>query len=125
MHIEHINISGPMDLLVKTKEFYCDVFSLVEGFRPGFSRAGFWLYSDGKPLIHLTESNEHFPDNMKQGCFDHFAFQVTGLEEILRKLSALDISYQIEHLREIGMTQIFLKDPTGTGVEANFVNEVL
>jgi len=122
MHIEHINISAPMDLLVKTKEFYCEIFDLVEGYRPDFSRAGFWLYAGSKPLIHLTESDEHFA-SAKQSYFDHFALQATGLQRMLSKLTTLEIEYQVDHLPEIGMTQLFLKDPAGTGVEANFINE--
>lgn len=124
MQIDHINISAPIDLLRETKDFYCTLFGLAEGHRPNFSRAGFWLYSDGKPLIHLTESNEHFA-TAKQGYFDHVAFQVTGLEEFLLKLKSLDISYYSDQLFEIGMTQLFFKDPTGTGVEANFLTESL
>ena len=122
MHIEHINISAPMSLLKTTKAFYYDVFGLVEGYRPNFTRAGFWLYSEGKPLIHLTESNERFP-NQTQGYLDHIAFQVTGLDDFLSKLNALSISFETDHLPEIGMTQLFFKDPTGIGVEVNFLNE--
>ncbi len=124
MHIEHINISAPMKLLIKTKAFYCEVFGLIEGYRPNFSRAGFWLYSDDKPLIHLTESNDHF-SNQTQGCLDHIAFQVTGLDEFVSKLKALSVNFEVDQLPDIGMTQIFFKDPAGIGVEVNFVNETL
>ena len=59
MHLDHINIAAPAELLAKTRDFYCDVIGLAEGFRPTFSRKGFWLYSKGKPIIHLVESLEH------------------------------------------------------------------
>ena len=123
MHIEHINISAPMELLIKTKEFYCNVFGLVDGHRPNFTRAGFWLYSDGKPLIHLTESDVDFQSNITQGYFDHFAFQLSGLEDFIANLQSLKIRYKIENVRETGMTQLFIKDPTGIGVEASFLGE--
>lgn len=122
MHIEHINISAPTELLERVKEFYCDLFNLVEGFRPTFTRAGYWLYADKSPLVHLTESNEHY-HNEKQGYLDHVTFQTTGLRKMLTKLEALGIEYETDQLDEIGMTQLFFKDPAGIGLEANFLNE--
>ena len=124
MHIEHFNISAPLELLERLKEFYCELFELEEGFRPPFSRAGYWLYSGGNALIHLTESIEHFPSE-KTSYFDHITFQLTGLKKLLEKLENLGIKYTTDHLPEIGMTQIFFKDPAGIGLEANFINERL
>lgn len=124
MHIEHINISAPMELLIKIKEFYCNIFEIEAGFRPNFSSNGYWLYFDGKAVIHLTHSNEHH-QNEKQGYFDHVAFQMKGLKMMIDRLKMLGISYTTDHLPEIGMTQIFFKDPSGTGVEVNFLNETL
>ncbi len=124
MHIDHINISAPTELLEKVKVFYCDVFGLQEGFRPNFKRNGFWLYADNNPIIHLTESNEHF-GNDRQGFLDHIAFQFTGLAAVLEKLNLLGVEYSIDHLSEIGMTQIFFNDPAGIGIEANFLAEKL
>lgn len=128
MHIEHINISAPVEILIKTRDFYCDVFGLVNGHRPNFKRAGFWLYSDGKPLIHLTESNltesnEDFQVNITQGYFDHFAFQLSGLGDFIANLESLKMTYKIEYLRETGVTQVFIRDPSGIGVEASFPGE--
>ena len=124
MHIDHINISAPMGLLQDVRDFYCDVLGFTEGFRPQFSRAGFWLYSEDKPLIHLFESEEHF-SNEKQGYFDHFALRATGITKVLQKLNDSDIKHRTNFLPDIGLTQIFCKDPSGTGVELNFVNELL
>ena len=87
MHIDHINISAPFELLQKVRDFYCQVFGLVDGFRPQFSKRGFWLYAEDKPIIHLFESSEHH-HNEKQGYFDHVAFQTTGLDSVLEKLDS-------------------------------------
>jgi catechol-2,3-dioxygenase len=124
MHIDHVNISAPRDLLLKVKDFYCDVLGLAEGFRPKFSKNGFWLYAEGKPIIHLVESLEHHR-NETQGFFDHFALQTTGLAKVIEKLDSIGTEYKTSHLPEIGLSQIFLKDPSGIGVELNFLNETL
>ena len=122
MHIEHFNISAPLSLLKQERDFFCEVFDLIEGFRPNFSSNGYWLYSGNKALVHLTESNEHFPHE-KQGCFDHIAFQVTGLSKLLGVLKKLSVEYTLDNLTEIGMSQVFFQSPSGVGLEANFLYE--
>ena len=108
MHLDHINIAAPAELLAKTRDFYCDVIGLSEGFRPTFSRKGFWLYSKGKPIIHLIESLEH-SQNEKKGYFDHFALQATGLGKVIEKLDEADISFRLSYLPEIDLSQVFFK----------------
>ena len=124
MQLDHINISAPAELLKKVRDFYCDVLGLKEGFRPNFSKDGFWLYSQDKAIIHLVVSSHHH-ENEKQGYFDHFALRTTGLAKVLEKLDAFNIEYTANHLPEISLTQIFCKDPAGTGVEISFLNEPL
>ena len=124
MHIDHINIAAPAELLLKVRSFYCDVIGLTDGFRPEFSRNGFWLYSEGKPIIHLIESLQHFR-NEKQGYFDHFALQATGLKKFIDKLEASGTSYKLSYLPDIDLSQVFCNDPCGTRVELNFPGESL
>ncbi len=64
-------------------------------------------------------------ENKKQGYFDHFALRTTGMAKVLEQLHAFSIEYRTSHLPEINLTQIFCKDPSGTGVEINFLNEPL
>jgi len=122
MQLDHININAPPDLLVEVRDFYCDVLDLAEGFRPMFSRKGFWLYSEGKPIVHLMESLDHHR-NEKQGYFDHFALRATGLTKLIAKLDAAGIGYKMSYLAETDLSQVFCKDPSGTGVEINFPGE--
>lgn len=124
MHIDHINISAPMKLLEKVRDFYCEVLGLNEGFRPNFSKNGFWLYADGKPIIHLSESPGHDVGE-KQGYIDHFALKATGVASVIEKLENAGIGYKTSYVEEIFLTQVFCKDPSGIGVEINFVNETI
>ena len=124
MHIDHINISTPPDLLRKVRDFYCNVLGLAEGFRPKLSKHGYWLYSEGKPIVHLVESLDHYPAE-KQGYMDHFALQATDLRAVIDKLEATGTRYRMSYLPEIDLSQVFFKDPAGTGVELNFRNESL
>jgi catechol 2,3-dioxygenase-like lactoylglutathione lyase family enzyme len=124
MHIDHINISAPPDLLRKVRDFYCKVIGLTEGFRPKFSKNGYWLYSEDKPIVHLVESLDHYPGE-KQGYIDHFALQSSGLAALIEKLEATGTRYRMNYLPEVDMSQVFCKDPAGNGVELNFRNESL
>lgn len=113
-----------MDLLTQVRDFYCNILGLTEGFRPQSTIGGFWLYSGERALIHLAESNEHF-SNDRQGYLDHIALQTTGLKHVADKLRENGIHFSHDYFPEINMTQLFFKDPAGTGIEINFVNESL
>ena len=122
MDLHHINVKGPRDLLEEEKKFFCEVLGLREGLRPNFPSQGYWLYSGDKPIVHLTESEKHF-ENEKQGYFDHVAFQSKNLKRFVQHLRDKNLDYTGVYLQEIGMSQIFLKSPSGTGIEVNFENE--
>lgn len=124
MYIDHVNIAAPMELLEEVRDFYCDVLGFTTGFRPNFSQVGFWLYAQEKALIHLVVSSRHHK-NEKQGYMDHFALRTTGLTGVINQLNKHSIEHTTNHLSEIGVTQVFCKDPSGTGLELSFVNESL
>ena len=124
MKLHHINIKAPMALLEREKRFFCDVLGLREGRRPDFSSRGFWLYDGGDAIVHLSESDRHHVADA-QGCFDHVAFRANGLAQFTDRLRSLEIVYEISHLSELDMTQLFFRSPTGTRIEVNFVGERL
>ena len=122
MYIDHINISAPPDLLEQVRDFYCHILGLTKGFRPYFASGGFWLYSRDQAIIHLAESPER-EGNEKQGFFDHFALRVTDLSPIIGRLDKFGVDYHRVHLQDIGLSQLFFKDPSGTGVEVNCLDK--
>ena len=124
MHIDHINISAPKELLEQLRDFYCNVLGLREGFRPNLSRPGFWLYAGDNALIHLVESNSHYA-NDRQGYLDHFALRSAGLPKTLERLRSCNIDYRTSYIAELGLTQVFCRDPAGTGVEIGFPGETV
>jgi len=122
MHIDHINIAAAAPLLDELRAFYCRVFDLEEGFRPNFSDRGHWLYSGERALVHLSESSRHRPAS-GQGCLDHIAFQSQGLGGFRMHLEELGIDYECHYVADIGMTQLFVRDPAGLRIEINFPGE--
>lgn len=122
MYIDHINIAAPAELLEQVRDFYCEVLGFTTGFRPNFSQDGYWLYAKEKALIHLVVSDRHHK-NERQGYFDHFALRTSDLAKILEKLNTHGIEYTRNHLADIGLTQIFCRDPSGTRVEISILDE--
>jgi extradiol dioxygenase family protein len=122
MKIDHINIAAPMDLLNRVRDFYCGALQLEEGPRPDFGIAGYWLYGDGNAIIHLIESDNHFPAE-KQHYMDHVAFEVKGLQSYIDRLESMGVKYTVNDIPEFNISQVFCKDPCGNGVEANFASE--
>ena len=124
MHIDHINISAPSELLRNVKDFYAGLLDLKEEFRPNFSSGGYWLYSEDKAIIHLSEDADR-KGHPETGYFDHFALRTHDLPGVIEKLKTLDIHYKYIHRTDIGLNQVFFKDPAGTGVEINAFGPLL
>lgn len=122
MHIDHINIAAPEELLERVRNFYCAVLDLTEGFRPEFSQKGFWLYAADRPIVHLSESGRH-QRGEHRGHLDHVAFQTAGLEAMIERLRVNNIEFRSSYIPEFNMTQLFFTDPAGTGLEVNFPGE--
>jgi len=122
MQLDHFNIAAPMDLLEEVRDFYCEVLGFEAGFRPDFQRRGFWLYTGDEPFIHLIESDRHFAHE-KPAYLDHIAFRSSGLAAVQEQLDQNGVAYRRSFISEFEMTQLFFKDPAGTGLEINFPGE--
>ncbi len=121
MKLDHFNIAAPMELLDACRDFYVEVLGFEEGFRPAFTRRGYWLYAADTPAIHLIESERHRAG--QGGYLDHIAFRATGLDHIVARLDAHAVPYRRSTIAELDMTQLFFSDPAGTGLELNFRGE--
>ncbi len=119
MKIDHINIAAPMALLEDVRDFYCNALQLEVGPRPDFGIPGFWLYGEGRAIVHLIESDSHYPA-AEPYYLDHVAFEVTGLEAYTQRLDKMGVPYSVNHLSQFNLSQVFCKDPCGIRIEANF-----
>lgn len=115
--VDHINIAT--EALEQTRSFYVDVLGLEEGWRPDFSFAGHWLYADGKPIVHLQQSPTPVGSST-ESALNHFAFNVTDLDQMLATLDQHGIAYRALDVPGTDIRQAFLMDPNGVRVELNF-----
>ena len=120
LSINHIQLVAEKDLVLKLRDFYCDVVGLSEGFRPTFERFGFWLYIGDKDVLHLITPKEGDGRSPQKSSFDHVAFKTAHYQDVLKKLKSLDISFEEKPIPGMTSHQIFLRDPAGNRVELNF-----
>jgi len=118
--IDHCNFATAKP--EETLHFYCNVlgFTNAPERRPAMNRDGTWILVNGYPAIHVN-----FVDRQPSesgGVIDHIAFRATGIEHYERILQDNNISYRKSARSEINLTQIFLKDPNGIGIELSFAD---
>jgi len=118
--INHIQLVADKELVMKLRDFYCDVVGLAEGFRPAFERFGFWLYIGDKDVVHLITPKEGDERSPQKSSFDHVAFKTGDYQGVLKKLKSLKVLFEEKSIPDMAAHQIFLRDPAGNRVELNF-----
>ena len=120
----HYNLRAPRELMDTLRTFYCEVAGLTEGPRPALGSFGYWLYADGQCVLHLSEAR---PGETRQThvttTFDHVAFTCTGLQETEQRLKQGNIEFRKGEVPSLGITQLFVQDPAGNGIELSFAEE--
>ena len=113
-----------------TRDFYCRVLGMQEGFRPPLGFPGYWLYLGDIPCIHIAEWVTYTAHSQKRdipvstqapgtGAVDHIAFNATDYEELLERLARNGVRAQRNITNPNGLRQVFLLDPNGVKIEVN------
>ncbi|HEU4617859.1 MAG TPA: VOC family protein [Gammaproteobacteria bacterium] len=119
------------DDIDETKRFYCEALGMREGFRPDLGFPGYWLYVGETPCIHVAEWETYAVWTKKVGIpistrapvtgpLDHIAFNATGYDELAERLDKLGVILGRNLLDEIGLRQLYIRDPNGLVIELNF-----
>ncbi|HEX7081675.1 MAG TPA: VOC family protein [Gammaproteobacteria bacterium] len=114
-----------------TRRFYCDGLGMRVGFRPQLEFDGYWLYVGDTPCIHVAERQSYARYTERigipmssgtggSGTVDHVAFNATDFDETVAHLERLGIAARKNLLDDIGLRQLFVRDPSGVKVELNF-----
>jgi catechol 2,3-dioxygenase-like lactoylglutathione lyase family enzyme len=106
--LDHFNIRTRK--LDDTVRFYEDVLGLEKGARPNFAFPGAWMYSEGKPVVHLVDiSRTDEPQKPDSGVVHHVAFVSRGFAGMKRR-----------QVPGGDLWQIFVNDPNGVMIELNY-----
>lgn len=103
--------------LAEMKFFWTELIGLEVGDRPSFPFSGFWLYSDGKPLVHIAERS---CSERSSGAIAHVAFDGTDYSSLLARLNKSYFLYTEKIVPQSGERQVFVMGPDGLTVEMLF-----
>jgi catechol 2,3-dioxygenase-like lactoylglutathione lyase family enzyme len=117
--LDHFNIRTRQ--LEATVRFYQDILGLQNGDRPNFSFPGAWMYSDGRPVVHLVDisptDEQQKPDS---GVVHHVAFASRDFNGMKARLQSKGMAFDTRQVPGGELWQIFVRDPNGVMIELNY-----
>ena len=117
--LDHFNIRTRK--LGDTVRFYEDVLGLENGARPNFAFPGAWMYSEGKPVVHLVDisptEERQKPDS---GVVHHVAFASRDFAGMKQRLQSKGMVFDTRQVPGGDLWQIFVNDPNGVMIELNY-----
>lgn len=96
--------------------FFEQAICLEQGPRPPFLFDGVWLYSEGKPIVHLAASGNHGTN----GAIDHIAFSGDDYESLITRLKDAGLDYFEHTVPGSKKHQVFVPGPDGIKLEIQF-----
>jgi catechol 2,3-dioxygenase-like lactoylglutathione lyase family enzyme len=117
--LDHFNIRTRK--LAETVRFYEDILGLEKGYRPNFAFPGAWMYSEGKPVVHLVDisptDEAQKPDS---GVVHHVAFISRDFAGMAQRLKSKGMAFDSRQVPGGDLWQIFVNDPNGVMIELNY-----
>src|SRR6185436_13268059 len=117
--LDHFNIRTRK--LDETVRFYQDVLGLEKGARPNFAFPGAWMYSEGRPVVHLVDisptDEAQKPDS---GVVHHVAFASRDFNGMKARLQSKGMAFDTRQVPGGELWQIFVSDPNGVMIELNY-----
>jgi len=95
-----------------------------EGERPNFPFDGYWLYSEGKPVIHIFGGGARFRDEENMGrsrhpkhIVDHICFASDDYAAVMQTIKRHGFEYSSNVVPQSNIAQIFLRGPENLIIE--------
>jgi len=117
MLIDHVTLRTAD--LEATRGFLEELLGLTAGSRPDFGFPGYWLYSDGEPVVHLIPGGGAAVGRDAE-TIDHVGFRLERYAAYRAKLDASAIPYSTMDLPELGERRLFVRTPGGILLELVF-----
>ncbi|MBF5090730.1 glyoxalase/bleomycin resistance/extradiol dioxygenase family protein [Novosphingobium sp. NBM11] len=128
--LDHVNIIT--DRLDETAEFYRSLLGLERRDAPAplTPRNAQWMYDEaGRAIIHINSEDcprafdrTVHPGDLT-GAIHHVALNCAGYDEMIARIEARGLAYQVNTVAAIGLRQIFTADPNNVLLELNFFGD--
>jgi catechol 2,3-dioxygenase-like lactoylglutathione lyase family enzyme len=119
MQLDHVTLVTPD--LEAARRFFCEVAGLESGPRPAFAVEGYWLYAEGRPVIHLIDATVPArAATLVAPRLDHFALRVAPGAQwhaLIERLDAHCVPYQLNVVPASAERQLFVALAPGVVVE--------
>jgi len=128
--LDHVNIIT--DDLDGTARFYAALLGLErrDGPPPLTPATAQWMHdAGGKAILHInsTDCPRAFDRAVEPGALTgavhHVALNCTGYDEVIRRVEAMGLPYQVNVVQSIGLRQVFTPDPNNVLLELNFFGD--
>jgi catechol 2,3-dioxygenase-like lactoylglutathione lyase family enzyme len=117
--LDHFNIRTRQ--LDATVRFYQDILGLENGDRPSFSFPGAWMYSEGRPVVHVVDiAATSEPQKPDSGVVHHVAFASRDFNGMKARLQSKGMAFDTRQVPGGELWQIFVRDPNGVMIELNY-----
>lgn len=89
-----------------------------------------WLYDAGdRPILHINSldcirayDRDVVPGALT-GALHHVALNCSGYDEVIARIEAMGLDYQVNTIAAIGLRQVFTPDPNNVLLELNFFGD--
>ncbi|MBV8626305.1 MAG: VOC family protein [Paraburkholderia sp.] len=118
MNLDHATIVTAD--LEGARRFFVDVVGLTVGRRPPFGVAGYWLCTNDRPVIHLTDATLPGHAGRAVPRIDHIALRIatdTQWRALLERVQSAGVPYQLADVPLSGETQLFVALDAGVVIE--------
>ena len=131
--LDHVNVRTT--LMEQSRRFYQDLLGMTVAPAPGASDldVGAWVHSsDGRPLRHLNRAPEgadflgeerNWKELSGSAQVHHVAFRCADYEATLARLQEAGLALRFMDVPQIGLRQIFVRDPNDILIELNFLSD--
>ena len=118
MQLDHATIVT--DDIEGTRHFFSEIAGLDTGPRPPFRIGGYWLYLNGKPVIHVVEATLEAAAGRCAPRIDHIALRIDNADEwsaFIDRLTRHNTPYQLAEVPLTNELQLFVSIAPGVTVE--------
>ena len=130
--LDHVNVRSVDP--ARTIAFFRDALQMRVGAPPGMTPSDkfAWIFDDNDlPVVHIASADADYPTDATRpfearsgsGAIHHVALRCGDFDAMRDRLAALGLDFRANHVPQMSLRQIFVREPTDSLLELNFAGE--